>query len=144
MPRFGSRSLAVREELTSQLAHVVSIAIERVDFSLLCGFRGQAEQDYLESTGASKLRWPHSRHNVPGHPRRLPTTPGVHAFDFAPYPIDWNDIERFRFVAFYMRGIANGLGFDLRLGADWDGDFSFRDQSFHDVGHVELLASPSR
>ena len=47
--------------------------------------------------------------------------------------------ERFYLVAGYIRGVASELSIPIRQGVDWDGDFQIRDQTFHDLGHTELL-----
>lgn len=80
----------------------------------------------------------------------LPQDDGwVYAVDAAPYPITWPDPQasksayakqmgRFYFFAGYVLGVAEGLDVDLRLGADWDGDFQLLDQTFDDLVHFEL------
>jgi len=67
-----------------------------------------------------------------------------------PYPVLWPDAEdittqeaehrwrRFMLFAGYVKGRAQEMGVDLRIGADWDGDFFTNDQSFHDAPHFEL------
>ena len=60
------------------------------------------------------------------------------AVDVAPYPIDWDDTDRFYHFAGYVFGIAESMGIHLRWGGDWDSDFTFTDQSFHDLPHFEL------
>ena len=61
------------------------------------------------------------------------------AVDVCPYPIDWNNKERFYHFAGYVKGIADSMGIKIRWGGDWDGDTVFDDQSFHDLPHFELL-----
>ena len=56
----------------------------------------------------------------------------------APYPIDWNDKERFYFFAGYVKGIASQMGIELRWGGDWDSDNQLHDQTFMDLPHFEL------
>ena len=60
------------------------------------------------------------------------------AVDVAPYPIDWQDRERFIACAFFIKGIASQMGIKLRLGADWNGDFRIT-ESFFDAPHFELV-----
>jgi hypothetical protein len=38
----------------------------------------------------------------------------------------------------YVRGIAEGMEINVRWGGDWDSDWSFIDQTFHDLPHWEL------
>ena len=129
---YGSASRARLQTAHPDLVAVFESALWDVDITILCGARGATEQDYLYDTGASRVRWPDSLHNITPE-RRL-----AHAIDFAPYPINWGDAEKFRAVAFYLRGIGRGLGVELRLGADWNSDFHWSDNGFHDLGHVEL------
>jgi len=61
------------------------------------------------------------------------------AVDVAPYPIDWNDVRRFYYLIGYIRGIADKLGINIRVGADWNGNGEIKDQNFHDLPHIELV-----
>jgi len=61
------------------------------------------------------------------------------AVDVAPYPIDWNDRERFCYFAGYVKGIAKSLGTELRWGGDWDRDTQVKDNNFDDLPHFELV-----
>jgi peptidoglycan L-alanyl-D-glutamate endopeptidase CwlK len=62
------------------------------DVTVLCGYRGQADQEAAFASGASKVHYPNSRHNV---------KPSA-AVDLAPYPIDWKDRERFLVLRGYV------------------------------------------
>ena len=128
---YGARSSRILATVHPDLRQVFTLAIEDVDISILCGRRRKVEQDYLCDTGASKLRWPNSKHNV------LEVDDLARAVDFAPYPIYWGDLEKFYACAYLLRGIGRGLGVEIRLGADWNGNL-VRDQNFNDLGHVEL------
>lgn len=79
------------------------------DITVLCGFRGQKEQDIAFANGTSKKRWPDSKHNV------IPSL----AVDIAPYPLDWNDVKAFEALRRYTKGVAQGLGVRIRT-IDWD------------------------
>ena len=79
------------------------------DLTVVCGYRGQAEQDAAFRDGASKLRWPNSRHN---------SVPSL-AVDLAPFPLDWADRERFQVLRGYVLAKAAQLGIKLRTIA-WD------------------------
>ena len=54
------------------------------------------------------MQYPNSKHN------KLPSK----AVDVAPYPIDWNDPDRFYHFAGYVRGIAEGMGIKIRWGLE--------------------------
>lgn len=79
------------------------------DITVLCGFRGEVEQNEAFERGASKVRYPNSKHNV------LPSN----AVDVAPYPIDWSDIESFRALRKYVLDVAERIGVRLRI-IEWD------------------------
>lgn len=79
------------------------------DLTVLCGYRGEAEQNKAFKDGASKLLFPHSKHN------RSPAM----AVDIAPYPIDWKNIARFRAVRELVVERAAALGIKIRI-ISWD------------------------
>ena len=108
---------------------IMSIVIQHVDCTIIAGHRNKKLQNHYFMNGRSKLPWPKSKHN---------SVPSL-AIDAVPYPIDWNDIERLRAFAFFVKGVAATLGYKIRLGADWDGDFTNKDQSFTDIPHMELI-----
>ena len=103
--------------------------IKIMDFSVTCGHRDEVEQQRLFREGKSKLQYPKSKHN------RMPSM----AVDIAPYPIDWNDKERFILLAGIMIGVAHEHNIKLRWGGDWNGDFDMKDQTFNDLAHFEIL-----
>lgn len=109
--------------------------------SILEGARTTERQQQLFKEGKSKLDGVNkkSKHQV-SHDR-----PKSFAVDTAPWPIDWNDLKRFYHYIGYVNGIADQLYREgkmkhkIRCGADWDGDRSFKDQTFHDLPHIELI-----
>ncbi len=79
------------------------------DITVLCGFRGEAEQNEAFGKGRSRLRWPDSWHN------RSP----ARAVDIAPYPVDWGDEESFLVLRGYVLARAAALG--IKIGViPWD------------------------
>jgi hypothetical protein len=128
MPKFGKSSKARLATCDERLQKVFNEVIKHVDCSILEGHRNEQRQNELYDQGKSKLRYPSGKHNS------LPSK----AVDAVPYPIDWQDIERMRAFAFFVKGVAASMGINLRLGADWDGDFTCKDQSFHDLPHFEI------
>ena len=79
------------------------------DIMILCGYRGQKEQEEAFEKGTSKLRWPHSKHN------HLPSQ----AVDIAPYPVEWNNIKAFEQLREYALKVADRVGVKLRI-IPWD------------------------
>lgn len=112
-----------------RLQLVLNAAIKHMDFSILEGHRGKAEQDEAYRTGKSKVRWPNGMHN------KVPSL----AVDIAPFPIDWSDTERFVYFAGFIMGVAASHDVKLRWGGDWDRDTEVEDETFRDLGHFELV-----
>lgn len=126
--RFSSLSLSRLHTCHPDLQEVLNEAIKYIDFSVIEGHRNKERQDVAFAEGKSKLKWPHSMHN---------TLPSM-AVDIAPYPIDWNDRERFYWLAGHIMAIAASKGIHLRYGGDWDGDGDIKDNRFQDLVHFEL------
>lgn len=129
MPSFSDKSRERLDTCHPDLQAICELVIEHYDFSVLEGHRSGERQNELFRQGKSKLKAGQSKHNS------LPSK----AVDLAPYPIDWNDTRRFYFMAGLIKQAAHDIGIKVRLGADWDGDGLFSDQSFHDLPHVELM-----
>ena len=130
MPRFGTISLARLDTCHPDLQRVLRKVIEAgPDFTVLCGHRNQVEQDRAVAEGKSQARWPTSRHN---------TSPSG-AVDIAPWPIDWDDWNRFRLLAGYVMGVADALDVKLRWGGDWNKNYAEGDERFRDLPHFELM-----
>ena len=120
-----------REKLNTCHPDLQTLVLEvakQFDLTVVYGHRPEDQQEKAFKEGRSKVRWPNSKHN------KMPSE----AVDLAPYPIDWNDVRRFYYLAGYVRGVAERLGIKVRIGADWDGDFDIKDQNFHDLPHIEL------
>lgn len=135
MPAYSVRS---RERLSSchkDLRMIFNAVIAHFDCTITQGHRGEAEQDAAYHSGKSQLPWPQSKHNK---------TPSM-AVDVAPYPIDWQDIDRFRYFAGYVMGVADMLHAEgvithrLRWGGDFDRDTQLKDSNFVDMPHFELV-----
>ena len=131
MPKFGSRSRGRLSSCNPKLRRVFNEVVKEFDCSVLCGHRGEDEQNKAFKEGKSKVKYPNGRHNA------KPSN----AVDVAPYPIDWSDRERFTLFAGYVLGIARSMGIKLRWGGDWDGDFEVKDNNFDDLPHFELIES---
>lgn len=119
MPKFGKNSLKVLDQLHNDLQLLCLEAIERIDFSLICGIRGKEEQEEAFNNGKSKAHYGQSPHNF---------EPAL-AFDFTPYPCNWEDVDSFKKVAYIIMQCAKELNIDIT----WGGDFSFKDYP-----HIEL------
>jgi len=129
MYKFGKSSQARLDTCHPSIQAILEEAIQIVDFTVLCGHRTKEEQDDVFHKGMSKVQFPNSRHNT------MPSQ----AVDIAPYPIDWNNLERFTHLIGIIRGIAHSKGIDIRCGIDWDCDGDITDHSFMDYPHFELV-----
>jgi peptidoglycan LD-endopeptidase CwlK len=114
----GKRSKERLEGVHPDLVAVVERAIEisKVDFTVLEGVRSVARQRELFNKGASKTM--NSRH-LTGH-----------AVDLAPWPIDWNDLGKFRTMSEAVKMASVELEVPVTWGGDW--------RSFYDGPHFEL------
>ncbi len=129
MPQFSKTSLQKLDSCDPRLQNLFLTVIQHMDCSVLEGHRPKDIQNKHFVEGKSKVKWPHSKHNV--KPSK--------AIDVAPYPINWEDILRFHQFAFFVKGIALQLGLKIRWGGDWDNDHNTQDNRFNDLPHFELL-----
>ena len=129
MPVFSRNSKARLSTCQELLQGVFNEVIHHFDCTILCGYRTEEEQNRAAEEGRSTKRYPDSRHN---------TVPAM-AVDVAPYPIDWEDLNRFRYFAGFVMGIAAKRGAPLKWGGDWDRDTQVRDNRFNDFPHFELI-----
>ena len=138
---FGRRSHSKKITCHRDLQLILDEAIKVIDFSILEGARSLETQQEYFAQGKSKLDGVNkkSKHQVSDD------EPLSRAVDIAPYPIDWNDSLRFAFLAGVMQSVAtnlleeNKITHKLRWGGDWDSDNDFKDQTFFDFPHFELI-----
>ena len=128
MYKFGSRSRKQMENIHPDLKKVLNEVIKHVDCSVLEGHRSGERQNKLFEEGRTKVKYPNGRHNA--NPSR--------AVDVVPYPIDWDDRERFHLFAGFVLGIAKSMGINLRWGGDWNQNFEVDDNQFDDFPHFEI------
>jgi hypothetical protein len=126
MPKFSKHSLDRLEEADPLLQVICNEAIKKIDFSVICAYRGKDEQNLAFKRGNSKLKYPNSRHN------HLPSF----AVDLYPYPVDLKDIKRFHELAEIMLKtsdiVLKDSGYFLRWGGNYKGNFK-------DYPHFELI-----
>ncbi len=132
MAMFSERSKRELKTCHPALQTVFLATVKYFDCTIIEGKRNKARQNRLQEIGRSKVRWPASRHNT------VEEDGLSEAVDVAPYPVDWDDIERFYFFAGFVLGIARSMGIQLRWGGDWDSDTQITDQTFNDLPHFEL------
>ncbi len=126
MPAFSKKSEARLSTCHPDLQAVCRELIKQYDFAVLCGHRNKAEQNAAFEAGNSRLKYPQSKHN---------SKPSL-AVDIAPYPIDWDNLARFRemlcrfdALARFMRERGE-IESEFEYGADW--------ASLKDYPHIEI------
>lgn len=124
MAKFGAKSKERLSECHPDLVRLMEALVQELDVTILCGHRGEKEQNAAFIAGNSKLQWPRSKHN--SKPSR--------AVDVAPYSskvkgVDWKDIPAFEDMCKRIERLASELKIKIKLG---------RDFSFKDYPHVEL------
>lgn len=124
MYRFGKRSRERLKGVDAKLVNILNELIKMMDITVIEGLRSAERQEELLTKGATKVKY--SKH-MEGK-----------AVDIAPYPIDWEDRDRFYYMGGMVRGIAKQLGIDVRFGGDWDSDGETKDNNFDDLVHIEL------
>lgn len=129
MFKFSRRSKDKLEGVHPDLLKVLNEAIKHVDFTVLEGLRDLERQGELVRQGKSKTM--NSKHLK--HPDGY-----GHAVDIAPYPIDWDNKERFVYLGGYIRAVGHSMGIEVTWGGDWDSDFNTKDHSFFDGPHFQL------
>ena len=109
MPQFSQRSKDRLASCHPDLRTVFDFIIKYYDITILCGHRGEDEQNAAHAAGNSHLTFPDSKHNK---------TPSM-AVDVAPYPIDWTDIDEFEKLHELVEVVAYAHGIKLRWGGHW-------------------------
>jgi peptidoglycan L-alanyl-D-glutamate endopeptidase CwlK len=128
MAKFGKKSKMVLSTCEKDLQKVFNEVIKHVDCSVIEGHRSEKRQNELFEKGFTKVKYPNGRHN--SYPSR--------AVDVVPYPIDWDDRERFHLFAGFVLATARSMGITLRWGGDWNMNFEVDDNKFDDFPHFEL------
>jgi len=128
MPRFGKRSKQRLKGVDARLIGVCNELVKIMDVTIIEGVRSDEKQNEYFKKGKSKKD---------GFINK-----GMHqlgkAVDLAPYPINWNDRDRFHYMGGMVRGIAKQLNLNVRWGGDWDSDGETKDNNFDDLVHIEI------
>jgi len=127
MPSFGTKSSAKLKDCHPDLQEVLLEAIKYFDFTIVESYRSEEQQLEKYNEGLSRLK--KGKHNV---------YPSL-AVDIAPWPIDWQDTERFTYLAGHVMAVGKMKGVNLRWGNDWDMDTQTKDTNFRDYPHIEIM-----
>lgn len=138
MPKFSAKSLSYLNKCHPDIIIVCNELIKYVDFTVLAStIRTVEEQKKFVAEGKSKTM--DSKHLIGVKRDRSD------AIDITPYPVDWNNRERYCYLAgwflaiaaqFYNFGIIKSK---FRWGGDWNMNNSFKDESFVDPEHFERI-----
>jgi len=134
MPSYSNSSKEKLLTCHQDLQTIFNYVINHFDNTIVCGERNEFDQNKAFDKGFSKVKYPGSKHN---------SSPSM-AVDAIPYPIDWGDVNRMKYFAGYVMGIAKMLkrygiiSHDLISGLDWDGDTELSDTTFKDHPHFQL------
>lgn len=133
---FSKKSLAQLDTVNPRLKALAIqvLSVSPIDFTIVQGRRTVEQSAQNIKNGTSFLSDPSKSKHVTGE-----------AIDFAPYvngKLDWDDREKFWTIAKLFKQEAEKMGIKVRLGADWNGSGSYKDEvqrGYFDGGHVELV-----
>jgi peptidoglycan L-alanyl-D-glutamate endopeptidase CwlK len=144
MYKFGNRSKENLKTLHQDLQLILNEVIKYYDFSIIEGHRTLETQQKYFSEGKSKLDGITKKSKHQYYPSRavdiMPYKKGTNAFSGNEY-----DERRFYTLMGMIKLCASQLKdkglitHSVRFGLDWDGDDTYRDQTFHDLPHFELV-----
>ena len=125
MPRFSKKSLRELDTCDPLLQYLFKEVVIHFDCSIIEGKRSLKEQKELLKEGATK------------------TLDSAHltgkAVDVYPYPVDFEDRDRWHYFGGFVLGTARQFGIDVIWGGDWDNDTKTKDNTFDDLMHFELI-----
>ena len=129
MARFGKKSLERLKTLDLRLQQLLHEAIQIMDLTILEGHRNEESQEDFFNRGLTEVHYPDSKHNL---------TPSM-AVDIAPFPINWEELDRFYFLAGVMMAVAHKNKTPIKFGGDWNQDYRFSSEKFKELVHFELM-----
>ena len=125
MPKFGKLSLDRLATCDERIQKVMNEAIKHYDFTVLYGYRTPAEQFELFKQGRTLTNgvWKVTGKTVTNLDGKTKmsnhnSNPSK-AIDIAPFPIDWNNIQRFLDMAKVVKEAAKTVGVEITYGGDW-------------------------
>lgn len=152
MITFGNRSVAskvgLHPDLIKVLDRAAEIATTAQDFTVLEGVRGHEQMAINYGKGRTvaecKAKGLDPRYAKPNdkkvtwlnNPYASNHAVGAdgygHAFDVAPYPLNWNDERSFKDLSVVIKQAADDMGVAIVWGGDW--------KTTKDLPHYELAA----
>jgi peptidoglycan L-alanyl-D-glutamate endopeptidase CwlK len=117
---YSTRSLNKLAKAHPQLRQLFIELLKRSphDITITSTYRSPREQNLLYQQGRTmpgqKVTW------IDGYTRRsYHNYEPARAVDFAPFPINWNDLQRWDDVAAVAKQIAEEMGIKITWGGDW-------------------------
>lgn len=135
MPVFSPSSVVKLSSCHIDLQTLFYDVIKTFDCQVLEGYRNKENQEIAFAEGNTKLHYPNGKHN------KQPSL----AVDVAPYPVDWNNLNRFYWFAGYVMGLAEKLKEEgkishaIRYGGDWNMTKDIVNNKFKDLVHFEIV-----
>jgi peptidoglycan L-alanyl-D-glutamate endopeptidase CwlK len=131
---YGKTSEARLSTCSEAVQRVMRRAAKYLNISILCGVRGEQEQEAAFNSGASKVRWPDSDHNT------IPSDAvdaGIYRPDIR--NVDYDDHAAFGTLNGVVQVCAEEEGCVAIWGHDWDHDNNYKEHDFKDRPHWLIL-----
>jgi peptidoglycan LD-endopeptidase CwlK len=126
MATFGETSKKKLATCHPDIQKVMNEAIKHFDFTVLYGHRTSEEQFELYKKGRKQnaagnwVKVGSTVTNLDGHKKKSNHNYSPsRAVDIAPYPIDWNNIDRFKEMAAVVLDAAKKVGVSIVWGGNW-------------------------
>lgn len=130
MYSFSNSSKLKLLQADDRLQLIAFEAIELIDFTVLETLRTPERQKELFDEGKTKTM--NSKHLI---------KPKSKAIDVVPYPINWDYLPSFYYLAGVWMSIAGRHNINLRWGGNWRKDNNFKDNDFMDLVHFEIVGA---
>ena len=156
MPVFSKTSKGRLAECHQNLQNIMNEVIKIKDCSIICGYRGEEEQNEAFNNGFSKLKFPESKHNkfpslavdvypydpylkmkLIGHKNQIKEIAEI--LNITEQQAEAYIKEEYLILFGVIDAVAFQQGVKIRWGGDWDGDKFRLDQKFNDYPHFELI-----
>jgi len=138
--KFGKRSLDNLATVHPELVRLMTRALElsETDFTVICGYRGKADQEDAFNRKTTKVHYPNSAHNQTGADGK----PRSCAVDVIPYPFTgWDDpamLTAWKQINEAVSKASAELSIPYRWGGDFNRDGNKTTRDGWDKPHYEL------
>lgn len=135
MYSYGKTSQERLQTCSDAVQRVMCRAIKYADISILCGRRGEEDQEKAFDGGFSKVHYPDSDHN--SEPLSNAVDAGIYRPDLR--NVDYVDTAAFGTLNGIIQVCAEEEGCVAIWGHDWDHDNNFTEHKFVDMPHWTIL-----